>query len=531
MKTLGVMVDCSRNAVLKPDSIKQFVDLIAQMGYNMLQLYTEDTYAMDNQPYFGYMRGRYTQDELQDLDRYCSSRGVELVPCIQVLAHLNQISEWDVYKKTFDCFDILLVGEESTYALIDDMFRTLRQCFRSKRVNIGMDEAHFIGLGEYLNKHGFEERSHILVRHLQRVQEIAKKYDFSLMMWSDMFIRLLSGGNYYATDVEIPEQLKQQVPKDIGLIYWDYYSENPQTYAQLLSLHKKLSDHILFAGGGWTWSGFSPNLRFAEKVTDAAADGMQGLGIDEAILTLWGDDGGECPAFASLPALFYFAQRMNGIPKEQMDFASFANITGYSYEDFSLLDAPNLYGMREARSDASAKIFLYNDPLLGLFDLHVPADAAAAYAAAENSLRKVAEKEGGFSLLFETSALLCRVLKQKCDLGIRTREAYRQNDTEALCQLAEEYLQISEDVEAFYVSYRAQWHAHHKSFGFEVQDIRLGGLVQRLRHCAQRLLDYAQHKTDAIEELEQSVLPYHESWSRHYQYEYRHRKLVTASVF
>ena len=54
----GVMLDCSRNAVSTVDSVKQWIDLTADMGYNCLMLYTEDTWEVDDNPYFGYMRGR-----------------------------------------------------------------------------------------------------------------------------------------------------------------------------------------------------------------------------------------------------------------------------------------------------------------------------------------------------------------------------------------------------------------------------------------------------------------------------------------
>jgi len=50
---LGVMLDCSRNAVRTVEAIKLFLDNLALMGYNQLQLYTEDTYEIEGEPYFG----------------------------------------------------------------------------------------------------------------------------------------------------------------------------------------------------------------------------------------------------------------------------------------------------------------------------------------------------------------------------------------------------------------------------------------------------------------------------------------------
>ena len=40
-ETLGVMIDCSRNAVLSVENAKRLLRVLALMGYNMVQLYTE----------------------------------------------------------------------------------------------------------------------------------------------------------------------------------------------------------------------------------------------------------------------------------------------------------------------------------------------------------------------------------------------------------------------------------------------------------------------------------------------------------
>ena len=60
----------------------------------------------------------------------------------------------------------------------------------------------------------------------------------------------------------------------------------------------------------------------------------------------------------------------------------------------------------------------------------------------------------------------------------------------------------------FYAAYRALWYKENKAFGFEVQDIRLGGLMQRLKNCRERLTAYVKGKISAIDELEQEILPH-----------------------
>ena len=195
---LGVMIDCSRNAVPNKEGLKRFLDAVSQMGYNTVMLYTEDTYEVENEPYFGYRRGRYSFEELREIDAYAVSLGIEMIPFIQTLAHLNQLTRWRAYRhKIFDIDDILLIDEPRTYELLENIFSSLSKTFSSRRVHLGMDEAHRVGLGKYLDLHGYTDRYALLMKHLNRVCEIAKKYGFELMIWSDMFFRPWNNGRYF----------------------------------------------------------------------------------------------------------------------------------------------------------------------------------------------------------------------------------------------------------------------------------------------------------------------------------------------
>ena len=303
-KYFGVMLDMSRNAVMKPQQVKAFASLIRKMGYNMLQLYTEDTYEVDNEPYFGYMRGRYTQDELKDIVTYCESIGVEVIPCIQTLAHLAQIFRWKPYSGINDFADILLVGEDRTYELIENMFKTLRKCFSTQYVHIGMDEAHMLGLGKYLEKHGIENRFEILNKHLSKVIEIAKKYHFKPIMWSDMFFRLGNHGEYYPENPQIPQEVVDTTPKDVGLVYWDYYHDDKGFYDKMFAAHKRFKNEIWFAGGAWTWTGFASGNQKSLETMLPAMQSAKEQGIENIFLTIWGDNGKECSFYSVLPSLY-----------------------------------------------------------------------------------------------------------------------------------------------------------------------------------------------------------------------------------
>ena len=51
----------------------------------------------------------------------------------------------------------------------------------------------------------------------------------------------------------------------------------------------------------------------------------------------------------------------------------------------------------------------------------------------------------------------------------------------------------------------------NKPFGFEVQDIRIGGLIQRLKTAEKRIGEYINGESDCIPELEETRLPILES--------------------
>ncbi len=508
-KHLGVMADCSRNAVLRVSGVKRLIDALEKMGYNMLMLYTEDTYEVEHQPLFGYLRGRYTKEELKELVAYGEAHGVELIPCVQTLAHLNQIFRWKEYRAINDCDDILLMEDERTYALIEDMFRSLRECYSTDVIHIGMDEAHNLGTGKYKELHGEQNRFEILKRHLERVVALAEKYHFKPIMWSDMFFRLAAKGEYYIDDPAIiTPEITATVPEQVELVYWDYYHDEKEKYDCMIDAHKRFGKPVWFAGGAWTWTGFAPHNRGSIKRTREAMQSCREKQVENVFLTCWGDGGGEATVFSVLPTLYYAAEVARGNNDEEKIKAGFAALFGIDFDAFLGLDLP------AAPTEAIGAQFtsiecglLYQDPFLGWLDPQIAAtlpDAEATYQNHAAALEPfVTHPEFGY--LFEAMAALCRALAVKTGLGIKTRKAYDSGDKAALAAVVERYKLAQERVEAFYEAYRKAWLHDKKGSGFEVQDIRLGGLIGRLRSCRRRLEDYLNGKIDTIDELDQPL--------------------------
>ncbi|MBQ8351055.1 MAG: beta-N-acetylhexosaminidase [Clostridia bacterium] len=509
--TFGIMIDCSRNAILTVDGLKRVLRLLALMGYNMVQLYTEDTYEVDGEPYFGYLRGRYSRAELREIDAYAAELGIEMIPCIQTLAHLAAIFHWNAYAPVHDCNDIMLCEEEKTYDLIDRMFASLADSFRSRRIHIGMDEAHMVGLGKYLDRNGFYDRFDIIAKHLSRVCELAAKYGFHPMMWSDMFFRLSNHGDYYldGRKCEIPERVFANLPEDIALVYWDYYHDNRKDYDEMNNAHKLFGRDVWFAGGAWCWCGFAPDNTNSLGATAEATKSCIRNDIRNFFTTAWGDNGGECSLLSVLPTLAYTASIAYGHYGMKGAKRFFRTLTGVRFDDYMAIESLNKLYLHNERGSAPAKYFLYNDVLLGQYDDMIEKNRAVVtekLAAAIPLLNRVA-KNKRFGYLFRTQKALGLLLQIKFDFGIRLRAAYQKNDRVGLETCLDECDKMLRLLDRFIVTFREQWVCERKPHGFDVQDIRLGALAQRIKSCREILRQYLAGKLNKIAELEEEILP------------------------
>lgn len=507
MKNTGIMIDCSRNAVRRPETVKRIADIMSEMGFDTLMLYTEDTYEIEGHPYFGYMRGRYSAGEIRDIDNYCSGRGIELVPCIQTLAHLNGIARWKEYEPIIDCNDILLVGDERTYELIESMFKAVTSMFSSKRIHIGMDEAWMLGAGKYLRKNGYKEQKDIMREHLKRVLEIAKRYGLEPMMWSDMFFQMSIGENTTDSPEVINEDIRSVMPEGITPVYWDYYSNDKAHYDAMMKAHKNFGRPFWFAGGLWTWAGFAPHNLFSIKAAKAAVPSCAENGTEGMFFTVWGDDGAEASVFSILPSMYYVSQLVQGINGENEIKKGFKDFTGIDFDDFMLIDIPAVTA-KENGGGAIVnpdKYMLYNDCLLGIFDSVANEEDGELYGNTAKRLEPLTDNEE-YGYIFRTIQSLCEVLAVKNDLGLRIRRAYKKGDKQELAVLADECIKAEALIGRFLESLKYQWYRENKPFGFEAQDIRIGGLMQRMRRSAERLKAYVNGEAEQIEELEEDIL-------------------------
>ena len=505
----GIMFDCSRNAVLKPQALRFFFRKMALMGLNLGMMYTEDTYEVPGQPFFGYKRGRYTYDELKALDDYASLFGIELCPCIQTLGHLKRILHWPAYHHLRDNDEVLLADLDETYELLDQMIHAATAPYRSKRIHLGMDEAYGVGLGAHLARYGYEDPHSVIGRHLSRVLGICDKYGLHAMMWSDMYFHL-DGRNYHSPGLP-SEKAKAAVDPRITLMYWDYYQPKEEAYADALYKHAQFPAPTVFAGGIWTWIGPAPDYPTTLQNTVSGLTACAKANIPLALATAWGDNGGECNLTAALLGLQLYGE-LTFRPDYDEDelarrFRRCCHADAQAFLDLSLLNY--MPGMKDNPSDPvnACKFMLYQDPLIQLFE----ADTAG-YAMAEHfgslvtRYARYALENPDYALLFDFYTALANALALKCVWHEQAGDAVRSRNREQAAALADGIPATVEALDTLRVVWRRLWESTNKPNGFEIIEVRMGGIAARMATAGEKMRAFALGQVDTIPELEEQAL-------------------------
>ena len=505
----GIMFDCSRIAVLKPQALRFFFRKMALMGLNLGMMYTEDTYEVPGQPFFGYKRGRYTYDELKALDDYASLFGIELCPCIQTLGHLKRILHWPAYHHLRDNDEVLLADLDETYELLDQMIHAATAPYRSKRIHLGMDEAYGVGLGAHLARYGYEDPHSVIGRHLSRVLGICDKYGLHAMMWSDMYFHL-DGRNYHSPGLP-SEKAKAAVDPRITLMYWDYYQPKEEAYADALYKHAQFPAPTVFAGGIWTWIGPAPDYPTTLQNTVSGLTACAKANIPLALATAWGDNGGECNLTAALLGLQLYGE-LTFRPDYDEDelarrFRRCCHADAQAFLDLSLLNY--MPGMKDNPSDPvnACKFMLYQDPLIQLFE----ADTAG-YAMAEHfgslvtRYARYALENPDYALLFDFYTALANALALKCVWHEQAGDAVRSRNREQAAALADGIPATVEALDTLRVVWRRLWESTNKPNGFEIIEVRMGGIAARMATAGEKMRAFALGQVDTIPELEEQAL-------------------------
>ena len=209
--------------------------------------------------------------------------------------------------------------------------------------------------------------------------------------------------------------------------------------------------------------------------------------------------------------MLYYAERTykNGDPGDEWMEKRCRQCFGIGYKELLLLDLPAEVGMTDGNCIQPSNYLLYNDPINGLMDTRMYPEQVASYYRSHTEALKPMTAHSEWGYIYDTLYRLCDILTTKSDLSYRIRKAYQANDRATLKAIAEQEIPvIVEKLDGFREALRKQWMTENRSFGFDVHDIRLGGLRNRMLSAKLIIEEYLEGKLERVEELECDRLLY-----------------------
>jgi len=490
----GVMLDVSRNGVVRPKALKRALVRLALLGYNHFCLYTEDTYEVKGHPLFGYRRGRYAQKDLRELDGFAARLGITMFPCIQTLGHLEQVLKLGAYTHLRDNERVVNARLEETRQLIRTLLEQSSAPYRSKLIHVGMDETWGVGRGRSFQYGKINDPRQIYLDQVKFVARTCDELGLDPMMWGDVIV------GYH--EQAMSRAQRQSFPRNMKVVYWDYYQGDKDAYGRRIAEYRRMGREPLCAPGLWNWNCFWPNYRKVSWSMPHFTRQAKAMGIKEMMITAWGDDGQECPFNANWPALAFFAEEIYEKESCVEDAKRrMQAITGLNYDAMVRLgDLESMPG-EEEKFGSLGKCLLWEDPMAGRVSHHLGSKRLAPHY---RKLARLADEErrrapAEFSDLLFFAGCLARVLEKKADLYNVARGAYLRGDRKAIRKVAQAMPDIVAAVFDLWQARRRVWMAEFHPWGWEVLDNRFGGLMARLQTMQAWLEAFASGRVSAIE--------------------------------
>ncbi|MDR0426272.1 MAG: family 20 glycosylhydrolase, partial [Clostridiales bacterium] len=429
----GFLLDCAKNAVPNADTLKRTVVNLALCGYSQLYLYVEDCIAVPGEERLGYMRGRFTADEIREIDAYCRLFGIALIPCIQTLGHYAGLfySHVAQYLPIYEYEDTILAENEPTYQFLTHIIQWVSGCFSSGRIHICLNDAKQTGLGEYLKKNKYKPRASILKTHIDRVCAICEAYGLAPVMWTDMLVE---------DDTLDPQGLKNLIadlPKNLTFMCYDDYKKSEFLYEKLLKSNIKAFETPIFCCNINNWLGFAPLNYLTDTRLVPALDACVKLGIDRVVFTAWAEAGGESAQLSVLPSLLRLSDEIYAFDGGRRTDRLAKLLTGYTPDELMCLDLPNTVpGCDRARPANPAKYLLYEDPILSHYLINADETYRQYYLSRAETLRALSRRKSPYAYLFVTLYRLCAALADKCLLSAEIEGCYRAKNAAGLKEIA-----------------------------------------------------------------------------------------------
>jgi len=286
--TRAVMLDISRDKVPTLDTLRALIDQLALWKINQVQLYMEHTFA-----YAGHERvwgeaSPLDASEVRELDAYCAARHIELVPNQNSFGHMHRWLRHEPYRALAECPDGfehpwnwtgepygLCATDPASLQFLAGLYDELLPCFRSRQVNVGLDETLDLGHGRSRADCEARGEGRVYLEFLQRVHALLAERGHLMQFWGDII-------------VQRPD-LVPELPRGAIALEWGYEADHP--FAEHLRLFRDAGLAFYVCPGTSSWNSIAGRTDNTLRNIGRAVREGHAAGAAGVMITDWGDHG------------------------------------------------------------------------------------------------------------------------------------------------------------------------------------------------------------------------------------------------
>ncbi len=287
-KNRGVMLDVSRCKVPTMNSMLAYIDMLAKMKLNQLQLYMEHSFAFSAHETVWRDTSPFTAEEIIRLEAYCAERFIELVPNLNSFGHFERWLKHPEYKHLAECPDgyerhngtwsecgMTLKPHADTLKFLNGLYAEFLPNFSSKYFNVGCDETWELGRGWSKKLAEKTSKTRVYLDFLLKIHKQVGKYDRKMMFWGDIILHE-------------PELIKE-LPKNVIALNWGYEATHPFNEQCRQFASSGIPFYVCPGTSSWgSLTGRTSNC--IANLANAAEHGIK-YGAEGFLNTDWGDNG------------------------------------------------------------------------------------------------------------------------------------------------------------------------------------------------------------------------------------------------
>ncbi|MFA6817234.1 MAG: family 20 glycosylhydrolase [Lentisphaeria bacterium] len=217
----GFMIDAPRG-IETMDYYFRLIDFLHEEEFNSIIFrLTDDSgsaYLFTSHPELNMCKGAFSANELKTLIEYAQNRDIELIPEIESFGHSKYITQTKKYKFLNDgpagaAFSALCPVNDSTLALMKDIYAEVASIFPSRYFHIGCDEVNW-GASE-MSKYALKSKSRhqIWAEYLNKLNGYLKGIGKQAIIWGDVPL-------YHEKEV------LDLLNRDIVIMDWNYWDSD-----------------------------------------------------------------------------------------------------------------------------------------------------------------------------------------------------------------------------------------------------------------------------------------------------------------